>query len=314
MIQITMILISMRVIDWGLLREPLRRTQPIKSTPLWDTLDLLINLRGIGWSYSTNAPIPPEPRNVNSIPAFYTSTILRAVAYVTAYDGFHYIVQIWGPNSFGSAEGGSVFDPSLPQPWRYLRGTAISFVTGLAILLSLDMMYYCATLFCLPILPPWSPHGWPPLSNLPWCADSLRDLWGARWHQSFRRTFIILGSVPLALVAGRRVAPLGAFFVSGLLHDFGSWGLGQGTDPWRAVGFFVLMGVGCVLESLWSTMAGRKVGGWQGRIWTLSWVAGWCNLLVETWLVRGLAGSIIIPPRWRLGKMVVDSAIGFLGI
>jgi hypothetical protein len=170
----------------------------------------------------------------------------------------------------------------------------------------LDAIYDVGTLLLLPILPPHDPSGWPPLSNKPWLAHSIAEFWGSRWHQTFRNSFIAIGAAPLSLLVGRRAAPLGAFIISGLLHDLSMWGMGRGIDPRGVVGFFGIMGVGCILEALWTATTGRRISGWVGRLWTITWILGWSNLLIEAWLTRGLAGSVLIPTPWRPGKRLID--------
>ncbi|KAJ1302014.1 hypothetical protein OPQ81_000849 [Rhizoctonia solani] len=52
-----------------------------------------------------------------------------------------------------------------------------------------------------------------------------------------------------AKVLGMRVgAVMGVFLVSGLLHDFGMWGMGQGMDFRRVTGYFLVQGIGLVVE------------------------------------------------------------------
>lgn len=88
---------------------------------------------------------------------------------------------------------------------------------------------------------------------------------------------------------------MGAFFWSAILHDFGMWGMGRGTEFWSVGGFFLLMGVGCVLEASFKKVTGLKVGGWLGWLWTVIWMAVWGNLMVDAWARRGLFGSKFMP-------------------
>jgi len=106
--------------------------------------------------------------------------------------------------------------------------------------------------------------------------------------------------------AGRLGSIIGVFFVSGLLHDLGLWGMGRGTDFWHVVGFFLVMGVGVLIEAVWRNTSGTKVHGWIGWTWTMLWVIGWGNMVVDAWLRRGLAGSIFMPESLRPGKIFLD--------
>ena len=88
---------------------------------------------------------------------------------------------------------------------------------------------------------------------------------------------------------------MGAFFWSAILHDFGLWGVEHGTEFWSVGGFFLIMGVGCMLEVLFTKATGLKVGGWAGWLWTMGWLVGWGQFLVDAYARRGLVGSKFVP-------------------
>ena len=115
---------------------------------------------------------------------------------------------------------------------------------------------------------------WPPLFDAPWRATSISDLWGLRWHQLFRSSFVQLGAKPLSAFIGR-TGILGAFFVSAILHDWGMWAMGRGSYFSSVGRFFGMMGVGCILEDLFEKMLSMKVQGWWGWLWTMMWIVGW---------------------------------------
>lgn len=74
---------------------------------------------------------------------------------------------------------------------------------------------------------------------------------------------------------------MGAFAVSGLMHDAGIWGLGRGTE-FRAVGgFFRLMGVGSASEHGFKQVTMRRVGGIWGWAWTMAWTICWGTLMID---------------------------------
>ena len=54
---------------------------------------------------------------------------------------------------------------------------------------------------------------------------------------------------------------MGAFTVSGLMHDAGIWGLGRGTE-FRHCGR--IMGISAVLEYGFKRVSGHRVGGIWG--------------------------------------------------
>jgi len=96
---------------------------------------------------------------------------------------------------------------------------------------------------------------------------------------------------------------LGAFTISGLIHDLGLRAVGRGSDFLAVVGFFFMMGVGVILESVWITVQGKTPSGVAGWLWTFGWVALWGNIIADAWLIRGVAASGIIPEGYRPSKI-----------
>jgi hypothetical protein len=79
--------------------------------------------------------------------------------------------------------------------------------------------------------------------------------------------FVVLGSRPGGAILGRLGALLGAFSVSGVIHDLGMWGLGKGMEFRSVSGFFLLtgMGVGAALRYGFKQATGLvSVGFWVG--------------------------------------------------
>ena len=78
--------------------------------------------------------------------------------------------------------------------------------------------------------------------------ESITDFWGFRWHQPFRHVFVAFGSRPCLALVWRPGELMGAFAVSGLMHDAGVWGLGRGKEFRTVGGYFHLMGIGAASE------------------------------------------------------------------
>ncbi|GAB1522398.1 hypothetical protein RhiTH_005514 [Rhizoctonia solani] len=208
---------------------------------------------------------------------------------------------------------------------------------------------------------------WPPLFDNPLAATSVRDFWSRRWHACFRRNFFITGAKPGAIVGesigslagsmadtivpsglesgksnvrfkhsakvlGKRVGGvMGVFLMSGLLHDFGMWGMGQGMDFRRVTGYFLVQGVGLIAENALglgipekqnNKQDARSINGsarntdgksmvarsgqyqqttsttfryWLVKLWVVSWVVVPATMMVEAWLQRGLGGVVLWP-------------------
>ena len=307
-----MFITTLRTIEWSFLEKPLRRTDPPGSRGVYkDAADLLSNMRGLGWDWSRGLYVPRDTRPTRSRLAFVLSTLVLFLRDLFIFDFCHYAVQLFSPDTFGSTKGGSIIDPSLPPVARYARSTTITLLSAVVIYFSLTMMYNFTTLlaFLLSGLRE-DPAAWPPISEAPWRATSIADFWARRWHQTFRRPFIVIGGYPARKVFGKLGGVLGVFALSGVLHDWSIWGMGRGTDFSRLGGFFVLNGVGVILEQVWLRLTGKKVGGWTGWTWTMVYIMVTGHLLIDGWLRRGLAGSLLIPPQFRIGKKFLE-ALGY---
>ena len=285
---------AMRLLEWASLSQPLER--PAKGRHvLIDALDLMPNMRGIGWSWSKRTPIPPETRSTSSKAAFLVATLLRLVKCIVVYDILGNLIRLIAPPGVSTPSGGSIFDLSRPLLSRYAHSSLVTFIYGGVFYFSMEIAYYTATLvaLCIPGLGQ-QPPDWPAYSQAPWRATSIADFWGRRWHQTLRRSFTVL-TRPLRRVLGRPGTVAGAFFLSGVLHDWCMWGMGKGTNFTQTGGFFMAMALGVVLEELWGRATGCEVGGFGGWVWTMGWLTAWGNLLVDAWMRTGLGGGEIFP-------------------
>lgn len=89
---------------------------------------------------------------------------------------------------------------------------------------------------------------------------------------------------------------MGAFFASGLIHHLGVWAMGMGTDFTRMVGFFLMMGVGIVLEEAWKAITGKGVRGLVGWLWMSVWTLIWAQMFMDVMALTGIFGCDIIGP------------------
>jgi len=103
-------------------------------------------------------------------------------------------------------------------------------------------------------------------------------------------------------LGGAPGAAMGVFFASGLLHDWGMWGMGMGTDFSRVAGYFLIQGVGLIIEGWIEKRRGISTPGgklsskfWVQKTWTFVWVVLPASLLIDPWLSRGLAWSTFVP-------------------
>jgi hypothetical protein len=254
---------------------------------LLNAFDLTFNARGIGWNWGKGIFVPP------STPSTAKGPIEFLVAHVTTQVFFDFVLfaqQSWdlSPSKYPTHRyGGTIFNPDLPPLRRYGKVIAMTFICPLGLCTSFQATYYMVGFLGMTFFGQTAEQ-WPPIFQQPWLATSLADFWGVRWHQVFKRSFVICGAKPAAQYFGRAGGVLGAFFVSGIMHDFGVWGAGLGTELSSVTFFFVMMGVGCILEGVWREKTGSKVQGPWGWLWAMAWMFFWGSWIVDAWARRGL--------------------------
>lgn len=310
----------MRAITWTFRADPLKQEWIDPDTPnsiqkqpqsrsiktiFMDAMDLSFNLRGIGWNWSQGLQVAPETRPTSPRSAFVLSAFRSVILHFLGTDTLQYFIQSFAPTTIGSAHGGSIFYTSLPLFNQYLRSSTIALLMGLVVYNAIQGCYNVLTIIGVLIFCQ-HPSQWPPVFNTPWRYTSLTNFWSKGWHQLFRTSFITIGAIPLSFLIGRIGSVIDTFLVSEMLHDFGMWGMGQGMEFQSVTVFFLAMGGGIILETMWKRVSGYRVRGWLGLIWTLVWVVGWSNILVDAWLRRGLAASLFIADSWRPEKYFVE--------
>ena len=307
----------MRASFWAFVQKPFKRQHKGEKEPtgttsvtqlIFDTMDLMFNLRGIGWSWSKGLRVPKEERDVNSVPSFLASTLYYFITSFLFFDFAFYAMQFLGPTTIASPTGSSIFDPSLPPLLRYARATLISYLTGFVVTESIQAFYYLSTLIFVGLLGQ-TPEQWPHISDTPWWSPSLSDYWSHRWHQLFRDCFINFCGKPFSMLTGRAGGVMGAFLASGLLHDWGLYSMGRGKNFRNVAGYFLMQGVGVMMEHTWKAATGKRVGGFLGWAWSISWVVGWGIMLLDAWASHGLVGSQFIPEPYRPSVLVFGSVL-----
>ncbi|KAG2367224.1 hypothetical protein BDR07DRAFT_1394044, partial [Suillus spraguei] len=273
------------------IRVPARQssTDAPKRNSMLDALDLTYNFRGCGWDWSQGLYVPPETHPTSSRLAFAISALISGLKHSFIFGVAHCAIQSFSPDTFGSVNGGTIFDYSLPPHLRYLRSTIITTLCTLFVY-SVFQANYELTAPLGVLLFKQHPDQWPPSFDSPWRATSVREFWSRRWHQRFRRLFIFLGKYPLSLLFGRA----------------GALAVDPSSEMWRSLLPFGMMGVGMVIER---AVAGNKTGGWIGWIWTMCWLVLWGNMIVDGWARTGvLGGSTILdsvtPVRQPIERLV----------
>lgn len=318
-----MTVLSMRVVLWTFRIAPLKRTrvnqgiekessnhQSTAQVAL-DAADLTFGLRGYGWNFSRGLIIPTEKRPTSPKSAFLKLTFASVVKHFLVFDFLHFAAQSYSPATIGSPTGGTIFNPNLSPILRYLAASSLSLISGLVVYCAIRTIYDISTIIGILVLRQ-DPSQWPPVFDHPWSSSSLIEFWSRRWHQLFRDCFLGIGAQPLSLVAGRIGGVIGAFTVSGIMHELGLWGMGNGGDFRQVAGFFLMMGVGVILESSWRKVTGQRVGGTLGRIWTAFWLIGWGTMLTDAWCRKGLVGSVFLADSVRPSQLVFNLTLSYL--
>ena len=304
---------SLRSIEWTFAKNPLRRYEPRKreqdplverrgmsaTSVLFDAFDLMSNVRGIGWSWSTN----PFPR-VSTPPPSIPLVLFKTAILTTVSDALHYIIQCVRPFT----RNGSLFDPSLALVPRTALAAFCSLIGGLFAYAMMDTTYHQAMLVGR-IVFRQSASAWPPAFHRPWMSTSIHELWSFRWHQFTRHFFIVFGARPGGKLFGRPGAVMGAFAVSSILHYISLWAVGNGAEFSTAGGSFLLMGMGVVMEEAFTRTTGLRVQGWLGWTWTMVWMTMCGTFMMDGWARHGMMASdfLLIGP--RPGKAVVDAIV-----
>ncbi|KIJ64536.1 hypothetical protein HYDPIDRAFT_132494 [Hydnomerulius pinastri MD-312] len=264
---------------------------------LYDTLEVLLTTRGLGWQFGVGVHVPKARRPLERS-AFLRATVLSIIKNYLIFDALESFIKLIP--EVGSLQGGTIFKPSLPIPQRYILSTAIHLATGSCLLAGFEMIYDLITLFALSVLSS-TPAMWPPIMDNPWTSDSLHIFWARRWHQVLRETFFIYGGFPGKIVAGRIGMLFGTFIGSGVYHEFAAYTLGRGFD-WHVILFFTLQAPLLLLEKVWHRLTGHRVGGVYGRLWLYFCMFVLAQPLVDSWHSRGLGGAPIIPPSISITK------------
>jgi len=114
-----------------------------------------------------------------------------------------------------------------------------------------------------------------------------------------RNVVMNLGGQPFNHLFGRLGGLLGAFLVSGVFHDIELRSAGRGGNSVAIIGFWMMNGVGVVLERIWTKTTGRRLGGVWGWTWMFGWLALWGVWVVDEWAKVGRFGLWSLPGEFR---------------
>ena len=286
-----MIYIVTRILEWTVPREPLVRCSRLgkgSESVILDALDLALTLRGHGWEWSHGVKIPREYRPTDHR-GFMLHVACSAITHALICGGLHKAIGSFDPTTIGAA-GGSLYDDTLPLHTRHIRASIISLVACAGIYTFIQLCYDICTLVAVLFLR-HDPEQWPPAFDAPWLATSISDFWGRRWHQFFRRLFIVQGGIPLQFFFGRAGLVFGTFLSSAVLHYYVAMSiLTDKLESWRLLAGFTMFAPGVLAEIAFKRWTGRKVEGFAGRIWTVTWLFVWGTMCADGFARAGVFG------------------------
>lgn len=248
-----------------------------------------------------------SPAIVSTPPPSIALLLVKILFKLTLFDASRYIVLCVCPG-IDNPEGGSIFDPNLALVPRAASAALCGICSGLCSYATMDSVHHIAMLVGR-IVYRQPAFMWPRLFHRPWMSTSIQEFWNFRWHQLARHSFVVYGARPGGALFGRPGAVMGAFAVSAILHHVGLWGVGKGTEFITAGGFFLLMGVGVVMEGAFTRATGIRVGGWFGWLWTMVWTILWGTFMVDGWARHGLFATQLLPDGFHPGRVIVDAII-----
>ncbi|KAN0065413.1 hypothetical protein ACQY0O_001249 [Thecaphora frezii] len=298
--------------------EPLPLLFPGTWTPI--ELDLLQNMRGIGWESGTPKGPPALPVRQHTygdrlgwalarLPGLIgTYTALDALAVVVRDQRvFPHIATVPGTSIWTAPPG--LFRGAGPYVLTAVFGSMVYLVIQ-----SHQALLSIVAVLCLGDLP----SRWYPLMfDAPARATSVQDLWSVRWHHLFRQPFLHVGFVParwlvkplLGTKVARAAGVMAVFALSALMHDYGQANM-VADSQWRMTQtgvFFLLQGVAVLLEQAWQDVTGRRVRGFYGWIWTMGFLILTGTMPTDEWTRRGLALSWVFTPKYT--RPVVDRLV-----
>ena len=269
--------IPVHALSWMLAEKPLvRHLRPASSAPssIMDALDLITNLRGVGWDWSRGLHVPRETRPTNRI-IFALHALFSGIFNFMLCGFIHLAISTF----VAGTPKLTIFDETLPQFVRYLRSSIITVMAGFVGYNGLLMSYHLFTAIGV-LAFGQDPAQWPPGLENPWYTTSLTEFWGRRWHQWFRHTFIVC-AYPFSVVLGPPGRIIGAFLASGLAHHLMVITHDRHSEMWRMIVGFGMMAPGMIAERAFYKITGKKVGGVLGWVWTVSWLVIWYSVVVE---------------------------------
>ncbi|KAJ7708527.1 hypothetical protein B0H16DRAFT_1632683 [Mycena metata] len=272
--------------------EPPARLMAVIPTWLYDAFELIHSMRGPRWKFTQGTHIPAPTRPL-ARPAFLRATLRSFATNFLLLDLLESLVKLFP--GVGTPSGGSIFYAGLPPVPRYAVSTLIHMLTGSALLAGFGMVYDLIILIAV-LLFDSAPASWPPITDGPWHAESMHQLWAHSWHQLLRSTFLVFGGYPGRWIAGDLGMLLGTFVASGPVPRVLNLHHGARAGSYLLRSSFPRKGPILIGERLWRRVTGKRVGGRIGRMWVYFVMFIAAQPMIDSWHKRGLGGGMVIMP------------------
>ncbi|KAF8876320.1 membrane bound O-acyl transferase family-domain-containing protein [Infundibulicybe gibba] len=249
-------------------------------------LDLILNLRGIGWSFEA----PHLRRSALQRWEYVRSRLPRLAMYFLLND----LVRFHNHHS-------RVFSPQILEPmgsrgvvwqaWNVFMFWAMSSTSML--------MHYTFASIIAVTSGLSQPGDWPECFGSWLKTDSVRNFWGRTWHQLLRRPLTAHGKwlsqrifwFPPGSVGSYYIQLYVSFCLWGLVHAAADWKMAHNAESAKQnVQYFVLQAVAVTFEDGFFNLAKRwgfpRASRLIGRVWFVAWMVWSGPIWIET-MIRG---------------------------
>ncbi|KAF8460079.1 hypothetical protein BDZ91DRAFT_740203 [Kalaharituber pfeilii] len=257
--------------------------------------DLISANRGVGWNDQVRGlAARTDSSSFGSRLAYTKRALWRLLFLYIAIDAARTCVHSDPYLSGLYVKGDHEYDEG-PRSRRVVRSAMDMVQNGITAWCFIEMQYLLASLAFVLVLRQ-APKQWPPLFGSLKDAYRVQYVWGQVWHQLLRTTITPWGLAACRLLGFRNKRSRSAmlicvtvgFTLSALGHTAAVYVSSQDRCGSRSFTFFVMQGIGIVLENAfcwgWAAVHGipsereRRWGKVLGYIWVFVW-ATWTNSL-----------------------------------
>ncbi|KAA1470703.1 hypothetical protein DENSPDRAFT_818409 [Dentipellis sp. KUC8613] len=275
---------------------------PTNELGLWSRIKWAAQLlgapRAVGWTHEPRHVFPPHPDAKEPRLRFLVRQTLTALQYFVILDVVHYWI-LHTPQFVRDGVSLTTGGPAI----RVLN-TALH---AIHIWSYMSFGYTAASVVAV-ALGVTDQSAWPAIYGKWSDAYTLRRFWGRTWHQVFRRTVSTHGDfvtyrvlrLQKSTFLADSVHRYTAFFVSGVIHGVGEYGLFRDnarTDS-GALRFFLLQATAITAEQIIARLFNPRPTTWMcrlGYVWTFVWFVYTLPPWMDPQFRKGMADNYGFP-------------------